>query len=123
MNRPLTVLVVDDEPDFAELVRKVAEALGHRVLVATDHGAMRTQFAAATPDIIVLDVVMPQMDGIEVTRWLAGCGYRGRILLVTGFNPLYAEAAKVVGETQGQMEIRVLAKPVPLAALRTALTL
>ena len=67
--RPL-VLVADDDPDILALVRFRLERDGYEVLSAPD-GEMALDLALArTPDLAVLDVMMPRLDGYEVTRRL-----------------------------------------------------
>jgi DNA-binding response OmpR family regulator len=65
-----TVLVVDDEPDIRELVRINLELDGHEVIAAHDGPAGLKAVQASRPDVIVLDVMMPGMDGWEVLSWL-----------------------------------------------------
>jgi CheY-like chemotaxis protein len=65
-----TILVVDDEPQIVRLVRDHLEAVGFSVLEASDG---RTAVKAATtgrPDLVVLDLGLPELDGLEVTRAL-----------------------------------------------------
>jgi two-component system alkaline phosphatase synthesis response regulator PhoP len=71
MQRPAaTVLVVDDEPNVVELVRSYLEREGYTVLVALD-GATGVDLARTrAPDLIVLDLMLPGLDGIEVCRRL-----------------------------------------------------
>jgi two-component system alkaline phosphatase synthesis response regulator PhoP len=65
-----TVLLVDDEEDLLELLSYPLRREGFRVLTAGD-GAEGLRIASAEqPDLVVLDVMMPRMDGIEVTRHL-----------------------------------------------------
>jgi two-component system response regulator VicR len=64
------VLVVDDEKDIAELVRLVLELGQHRVTVVHDPEKAVAEAMQAKPDLILLDVVMPRMDGFEVYREL-----------------------------------------------------
>ena len=67
--RPL-VLVADDDPDILALVRFRLERDGYEVLSAPD-GEMALDLALArTPDLAVLDVMMPRLDGYELTRRL-----------------------------------------------------
>ena len=64
------VLIVDDVPDNLALLHDALDAAGYTVLVATD-GASALQRAAQTePDIVLLDAVMPGLDGFEVARRL-----------------------------------------------------
>jgi DNA-binding NtrC family response regulator len=72
MSQPL-ILVVDDEPDIRELVREILEDEGYRVAVAEDGAAARAEFARRTPDLVLLDIWMPDVDGITLLReWSAG---------------------------------------------------
>jgi DNA-binding response OmpR family regulator len=65
-----TVLVVDDEPDIRELVRINLELDGHEVIAASDGPSGLAAAQESFPDVIVLDVMMPGMDGWEVLAWL-----------------------------------------------------
>jgi len=63
-----TILVVDDEPQIVRLVRSYLEAAGFRVVTASD-GQQALHIARhEKPDLVVLDVLMPRMDGLEFTR-------------------------------------------------------
>lgn len=63
-----TVLVVDDEPDLVELLQYALEAEGFRVLTAPDGVAGLAAAEDEKPDLVVIDVMMPRMDGIELTE-------------------------------------------------------
>jgi DNA-binding response OmpR family regulator len=67
MQRP-KVLVVDDEAPILELVRGYLEREGFEVETATDGLAAVDAVRASTPDVVVLDVMLPGLDGIEVCR-------------------------------------------------------
>jgi DNA-binding response OmpR family regulator len=67
--RPL-VLVADDDPDILALVRFRLERDGYEVLSAPDGETALDLAMARTPDLAVLDVMMPLLDGYEVTRRL-----------------------------------------------------
>jgi DNA-binding response OmpR family regulator len=68
--RPATVLVVDDEPPLVGLVRSYLEREGLRVIAATD-GLTALELARdEQPDLLVLDVMLPGLDGLEVCRRL-----------------------------------------------------
>jgi len=64
------VLVVDDDPRIAAAVRRALTYAGYAVDVAVDGPAALTQAHAAAPDLIVLDVMLPGLDGVEVCRRL-----------------------------------------------------
>lgn len=63
-----TVLVVDDEPDLVELLQYALETAGFRVLTATDGTEGLALAEAEKPDLLVVDIMMPRMDGIELTE-------------------------------------------------------
>lgn len=65
-----TILVVDDEMPFLESLRFSLERQGYRVLTATDGQAGLRVARAETPDLIILDVMLPGMDGFKVCREL-----------------------------------------------------
>jgi DNA-binding response OmpR family regulator len=67
--RPL-VLIADDDPDILALVRFRLERDGYEVLSAPDGETALDLALARTPDLAVLDVMMPRLDGYEVTRRL-----------------------------------------------------
>ncbi len=63
-----TILVVDDEPQIVRLVRAYLEEAGFRVVIAHDGEQALTVARHEKPDLVVLDLLMPRMDGIEFTR-------------------------------------------------------
>ena len=64
----LVVLIVDDVPDNLSLLHDALDESGYTVLVATDGESALQRAAQALPDIVLLDAVMPGMDGFEVAR-------------------------------------------------------
>ena len=63
-----TVLLVDDEPDLVELLQYALEKEGFRVLAARDGADALAIAEADPPDLFVVDIMMPRMDGIELTE-------------------------------------------------------
>jgi two-component system OmpR family response regulator len=66
------VLVVDDDDHLREVVRFSLESAGHRVSEAQDGREAIRQFRSRGADLVVLDIVMPELDGLEVCRSLRG---------------------------------------------------
>lgn len=60
------VLVVDDEPDIVELVRVDLERAGYTVTIAVDGEGALEELRADPPDLVLLDVLMPRLDGWQV---------------------------------------------------------
>ncbi|MFF7608597.1 response regulator [Streptomyces parvulus] len=71
---PARILVVDDDPTVAEVVTGYLERAGHVVDRADDGPAALERAAAHRPDLVVLDLMLPGMDGLEVCRRLRGTG-------------------------------------------------
>ena len=67
-----TILVVDDEPQIVRLVRAYLEEAGFRVVTASDGEQALYVARHEKPDLVVLDVLMPRMDGLEFTRRIRG---------------------------------------------------
>lgn len=63
-----TILIIEDEPDIAELVATRLQSAGHRVAIATDGLTGVDRCNEIRPDIVVLDLMLPGLDGIEVCR-------------------------------------------------------
>lgn len=116
------VLIIDDEKMFGDFVRRVAEGLDFDVRVTDRAEDFKSAFGEFDPDVIVLDMVMPGVEGIELVNWLADNGCRARIIVVTGYNPHYAEFAKTIGSARGLSSVQSYTKPISLADLRAALS-
>ncbi len=64
----MNILVVDDDARLRDLVRIALERAGYRVLTASDGRSALTHVARENPDLIVLDIGLPEVDGFEVCR-------------------------------------------------------
>jgi two-component system response regulator MprA len=77
------VLVVDDDPPLRRMLERTLVAEGFEVTVAPDGGAALVQAERSAPDVIVLDVAMPVLDGLAVCRRLRSKGLPTPILMLT----------------------------------------
>jgi two-component system, OmpR family, response regulator MprA len=78
-----SILVVDDDAPIRRMLVRTLEADGYRVESAADGGAALAAVERAVPDALVLDVAMPDLDGLAVCRRLRGKGLALPILLLT----------------------------------------
>jgi DNA-binding NtrC family response regulator len=79
------ILVVDDEPDIRDLVREILEDEGYRVSVAENGETARAAFARGAPDLVLLDIWMPDVDGITLLReWSSGVGLDCPVVVMSG---------------------------------------
>jgi DNA-binding response OmpR family regulator len=76
-----TILVVDDEPSIREVVTLYLQRAGYRVLVASDGEAALKALERHSPDLVVLDLMLPQVDGLEITRQMRATGDTPIIML------------------------------------------
>jgi two-component system response regulator MprA len=79
----MRILVVDDEPAVRDAVDRALRLEGHDVAVAADGRAALDAVATAPPDALVLDLLMPRVDGLEVCRRLRAAGDRTPVLVLT----------------------------------------
>ena len=68
----MRILVVDDEPQITRVLRTSLQSNGHEVTVAQDGVEALAEFMKAEPDLVITDLAMPGMDGIELTRAIRG---------------------------------------------------
>jgi two-component system response regulator MprA len=79
----MKVLVVDDEPAVRHALRRVLALEGYDVELASDGGEALRWLAASTPDAVILDVLMPEVDGLEVCRRLRRIDQDTPVLMLT----------------------------------------
>ncbi|HEY7478203.1 MAG TPA: response regulator transcription factor [Actinomycetota bacterium] len=106
-----TVLVVDDEEAIAEAVRARLEAEGYRVVVAADGPQAIRMHAEHRPDLVVLDLMLPGMDGLEVCKAIQRTAWTPVLMLTARTE----EADKVAGFAVGADDY--LTKPFSLREL------
>src|SRR3954449_461056 len=80
---PESVLVVDDAPPVRRMLERTLAAEGHDVVAVADGGAALAAIERSVPDVVVLDVAMPGLDGLAVTRRVRAKGLAVPILLLT----------------------------------------
>ena len=66
----LTILIADDEPDLLELIEYNLSNAGHTIITAGDGAQALSLAKSANPDLILLDVMMPKLTGIQVAKRL-----------------------------------------------------
>ncbi len=113
-----TVLVVEDDPDNATLIGRWLDRAGFVVRHAISGEAALTEYARSRPDILVLDLFLPGIDGLEVLRRLRRSpGGAGLPVVVTSIVNGRSEDVDIVGEVDTW-----LVKPFSAQQLQGALT-
>jgi DNA-binding response OmpR family regulator len=115
------LLVVDDNPAMGDFVRKAAESLDFAVETFVEAKGFKAAVAEGDPDVIILDLTMPKVDGIELIGYLAEKKSRARIFIMSGFDPAVQRMAKTLGEGWGLTMVDIIPKPVRAARFREIL--
>ena len=82
---PRRIGVVDDNPDALASMRSMLELAGHRVSTAADGHAGLALVLDEQPDIALVDIGLPGIDGYEIARRCRSAGYRGRMIALSGY--------------------------------------
>lgn len=115
------LLIIDDEPAFAKFIQQVAQSCGYDATVTTNHDDFMDALVSREPAVIITDLSMPGMDGIELLRFLATARCKANILIVSGFDRRVVETTGRLGSAMGLRIAGTLAKPLRAADLRLAL--
>jgi two-component system, OmpR family, response regulator ResD len=93
-----SILVVDDEPTIAEVVARYLERAGYETRTAADGPSALAAVASSRPDLVVLDIMLPGLDGLEVMRTLHENGGRVPVILLTAKGE---ESDRILGLRRG----------------------
>ena len=91
------ILLVDDDPDLRDVLCILLESNGFEVQVAASGQEALTLFDASKIDIVLTDVKMPGMDGIELCKRLKAIAPDLNIYFMSGFSSLTADTARALG--------------------------
>jgi two-component system, OmpR family, response regulator MprA len=90
---PVAVLLVDDDASIRRMLERTLSAEGYDVAAVADGGAALAAVERSVPDLVVLDVAMPGLDGLAVTRRLRAKGLAVPVLLLTARDALEERVA------------------------------
>lgn len=91
---PTRVLVVDDDPTVSDVVRRYLERAGYEVALAADGATALDDYARHRPALVILDLMLPGIDGLEVCRRLRAGGEDTPVIMLTA---LGEEVDRIVG--------------------------
>lgn len=93
------ILVVDDEEDIRLLVKIALEEDGHEVFEAANAAALRQAFKETPPDLVILDLQLPDGDGLDLLPEMKKCWPGSKTIILTGHGTVDAvEKASLAGE-------------------------
>lgn len=105
------LLVVDDQDSITKIVSRIAGELGYEVRTVTDPSAAFAVFEEFRPDVLIIDLVMPEVDGIDVLHAVLAAGTAARIIIMSGYGKSYLRLGESVAAFHNYAQITTLAKP------------
>ena len=115
------LLVIEDDPRIASLICHLAGEAGFNARSATGPDAITQAFEHMQPDVIVLDVFMPDMDGLEVLQFLREQFSRARIVIISGSDSSSRRMTENLGKALGFNIEANISKPFQIPELRAIL--
>lgn len=120
MSAPLRLLAVDDDIDSAELIVRVAERCGYEGFATSDSRGVMNLTNALKPDLVSVDICMPNIDANELFVIMAEAGFTGEIMIVSGQEVQVLERTKAYAESLGLQIRHIQQKPLDFKVLRQA---
>lgn len=114
------LLVVDDNPDITNLIGEIAQDDGFEVHRLNDSSAFYDRFGEIDPDVLCIDIHMPDVDGIEILRWLSNADCRAAVIILSGGDPLFTTVAERIG-VAAKLQISTVPKPFQIGDFRKVL--
>ena len=116
------ILLIDDDLAIGKSIKVVAESMSFEITVTSKSVDFEKALPTVDPEIIFLDLQLPDIDGVELLRFLAESNSTAKIIVMSGMDEKTIGTAKTLGKTHGLRIMGSLHKPFGLAELRTKLT-
>lgn len=113
----MRVLVIDDEEDICEIIAEMAERRGLEVKTLSNTAHTAEILASFPPDFVMMDLMMPGIDGVELLRLLAEHAKGAKLCLMSGSDARVLNSARRLGSAHGLDVIAALEKPIDMQAL------
>lgn len=114
-NKDIRILIVEDDHFAMNVCIRILHELGYDNIESADKGktALEKTTRAENPfDLIILDINLPEMNGLEFMRQLHECSYRGSLILISGEDENLLESAFDLAESYGLQILDAIPKPI-----------
>jgi DNA-binding NtrC family response regulator len=115
------LLAIDDNADSAELIARVAGKCGYAAQCMSDTRTMTEVLQAWNPQVLTLDLCMPQEDGIALISSIKASGFSGALIIISGQDDWLRRAAAKLALALGIDVVHDLCKPIDVKTLRDLL--
>ena len=105
------LLVIDDQTGITKVVGLIARQLGLNTRTTNDPSQATEVFIAFKPDVLMLDMIMPEKDGIDVLNEILLTGIPVKVVLTSGFSDSYLRLAEGVAKFHANKNVSILRKP------------
>ena len=116
------LMAVDDDVASAELVVRIAERCGYEAFATSDSRGVIALSGTLKPDLLAVDICMPNIDANSLFELLRDADYTGTIILISGQEHSVLNETARYGRSLGLNVPYALQKPLPIAELRSILT-
>ena len=121
MNSHPRLLAIDDDVSSAELIVRVAERCRYEAFATSDSRGVMNLSNALSPDVISIDIRMPNLDANDLLILLAKANYKGVIIIISGQDPEVLEETRQAATDLGLNAPFAMQKPLDIMQLRSAL--
>ena len=108
------LLLIDDEPYFGRFIAHAAEEAGYTAHLTLSAEPFMQKYKELRPDAVSIDLAMPQVDGVELLRFLAEEKCAAPVIIVSGFDRRVLESSMRLGTALGLNMVGPIEKPVRL---------
>ena len=105
------LLVIDDQPGITRVVKLIANEMGIETEGVNLPARALDMFLSFRPDIVMIDMIMPEMDGIEILNEILLTGCQPHVILMTGFGEGYLRLAEALTRFHDHERYSMLRKP------------
>lgn len=116
------LLAVDDSEDSAELISRVASRCGDDARTTSEPTSVKELLIEWKPDVVTLDICMPEADGIVLLSMLQEISFSGHVIIISGQDDWFRKVAVKLADTRGLKILQDFQKPIDINALRSLLT-